>query len=398
MKKTLIIHDTFLYRGGGERLIIMMANALKADIASGFFSTGSYDLRKQGFTGKMISLMSPGFLHDFSWLPTRIAFVLKNGLRHFGLKWAFSRNAKKLKKDYDIIIMSGDCLSAVKHFKRKKIIYYCHTIPRYLFDQKETYEKKVPKSMLFAYQRMTKRFRKAYLKDLKKIHTLVTNSKNTQKRIKVFTKRDAQILYPPVDTTFFTPLLSDEGRVTSDEKNRQQKTLNSELSTRNYFLSFARLSSIKRVDRIVTAFQKMPEEKLILTYGKNDPEKEKIFTMIEGYKNISAICSPDDEELRKLIQEATATIYVPVDEDFGMSPVESMACGTPVIGVNDGGLKETILDGETGILIHPECKPSDIVKAVKKIQTLGDLSDNCQKRAEEFGLKHFEEELRKICS
>jgi glycosyltransferase involved in cell wall biosynthesis len=59
-----------------------------------------------------------------------------------------------------------------------------------------------------------------------------------------------------------------------------------------------------------------------------------------------------------------------VDEDFGMSPVESMACGTPVIGVNDGGLKETILDGETGILIHPECKPSDIVKAVKKIQTL----------------------------
>jgi glycosyltransferase involved in cell wall biosynthesis len=69
--------------------------------------------------------------------------------------------------------------------------------------------------------------------------------------------------------------------VTSDEKNRQQKTLNSELSTRNYFLSFARLSSIKRVDRIVTAFQKMPEEKLILTYGKNDPEKEKIFTMIE---------------------------------------------------------------------------------------------------------------------
>jgi hypothetical protein len=49
-------------------------------------------------------------------------------------------------------------------------------------------------------------------------------------------------------------------------------------------------------------------------------------------------------------------------------------------------------------LIHPECKPSDIVKAVKKIQTLWDLSDNCQKRAEEFGLKHFEEELRKICS
>lgn len=92
--------------------------------------------------------------------------------------------------------------------------------------------------------------------------------------------------------------------------------------------------------------------------------------MIEGHSNISAICSPDDQELRELIQGATATIYVPVDEDFGMSPVESMACGTPVIGVNDGGLKETIIDGKTGILIHPDCKSSDIADAVKKIQTL----------------------------
>jgi glycosyltransferase involved in cell wall biosynthesis len=53
--------------------------------------------------------------------------------------------------------------------------------------------------------------------------------------------------------------------------------------------------------------------------------------------------SPSDEELRTLIRGAKATIYVPVDEDFGMSPVESMACGTPVIGVDDGGLKESII-------------------------------------------------------
>jgi glycosyltransferase involved in cell wall biosynthesis len=141
----------------------------------------------------------------------------------------------------------------------------------------------------------------------------------------------------------------------------------------------------------------MPDEKLILTYGKNDPERENIFSMLEGYSNITAICSPNDHELRQLIQEATATIYVPVDEDFGMSPVESMSCGTPVIGVNDGGLKETIINGGTGILIHPECKPSNIADAVKKITRLGDLSHQCQKRAEEFGLKQFEKELKGLC-
>lgn len=205
MSKILVLHDTFLYRGGGERLILMIANALEADIASGFFSPGSYNLREQGFKGKMIPLMPHIFLHDFAWMPAKMAFVFKNGLRHFGLKWAFSVKTRALKKDYDIIIMSGDCLSAVKNFRRKKIIYYCHTIPRYLFDQREAYERKVPKSMLMVYQYMTNKFRKAYLKDLKKIKILLTNSKNTQKRIKTFTKRDATILYPPVDTDFFKP-------------------------------------------------------------------------------------------------------------------------------------------------------------------------------------------------
>lgn len=84
--------------------------------------------------------------------------------------------------------------------------------------------------------------------------------------------------------------------------------------------------------------------------------------------------SPSDEELRTLIRGAKATIYVPVDEDFGMSPVESMSCGTPVIGVNDGGLKESIIDGKTGILIDARCHPEDIQDAVREIQTLGDLS------------------------
>ena len=88
---------------------------------------------------------------------------------------------------------------------------------------------------------------------------------------------------------------------------------------------------ILRVDRIVTAFQSLPEEKLIITYGKNDPERQKIANMVNGYKNIEMRLSPSDTELRDLIRGAKATIYVPVDEDFGMSPVESMACGTPVI-------------------------------------------------------------------
>lgn len=371
--KTLVLHDTFLYRGGGERLVLMIANSLGADIASGFFSPGSYNLREQGFQWAMIPLMPDIFLHEFRWLPSRLAFVMKNGLRHFGLKWAFSINARKLRNKYDTIILSGDCLSATGHFHGKKVLYYCHTIPRYLFDQREQYEQKVPKIMLYPYRFLTGLFKKAYLRDLAKIKHLLTNSKNTQKRIKTFTGRDAEILYPPVDTEFFCP-----------ENTTVEKA---------YFLSFARLSSIKRVDRIVAAFQEMPDKKLVITYGKNDPEKEKIQLMVHWYPHIEMQESPSDSQLRELIRGAIATIYVPVDEDFGMSPVESMACGTPVIAVDDGGLKESVVDGKTWILIDPRCDASDIIGAVKKLPQYHLTSEDCVERAADFSLEKFSAQL-----
>ncbi len=124
------------------------------------------------------------------------------------------------------------------------------------------------------------------------------------------------ILYPPVDTTRFSP----------GEKN----------TAHEYFLSFARLSPPKRVDVIIDAFREMPEKRLIFTYGKNDPEKEKILAKIHAFPNIEAIESPDDAVLISLIRGALAVIYIPINEDFGMTPVESMACGIPVIGVDEG--------------------------------------------------------------
>ena len=168
------------------------------------------------------------------------------------------------------------------------------------------------------------------------------------------------------------------------------------INEKDYFLSFARLSSIKRVDCIVSAFQQMPDKNLIITYGKNDPDKQKIMSMIEGYKNIEMRQSPSDDELRELIRGAQATIYVPVDEDFGMSPVESMSCGTPVIGVNDGGLKESIIDGETGILIDKKCSPEDIMEAVKSLKKTPAQSAACVKRAGDFSLDSFQKHLKEI--
>jgi glycosyltransferase involved in cell wall biosynthesis len=256
----------FSTKGGGERLVLMIANVpLEADIASGFFSPGSYNLREQGFKWAMIPLMPWFFLHEFTWMPRKMAFIFKNGLRHFGLKWAFSMNVEET----------------------QRYLRYCY--PQWwlpllcvILRGKKSSTTATPYRdiSLIKGNNMSKKSQKSYsiltvwwlpysgrpISEISvKSRYLLTNSKNTQKSIKTFTDRDAEILYPPVDTDFFCP---------ADTSAR--KTI---------FSPLRRLSSIKRVDRIVAAFQEMPEERLIITYGKNDPEKQNI-KMVEGYTNI----------------------------------------------------------------------------------------------------------------
>ncbi len=359
-KKICILHDTFLYRGWWERLIIQMAKAIKSDLASGFFDKQSHKPRELGFKGKLIEVSNP---------------VFKKWFRHIKLKLAFLFKTKFL-KEYNTVIFSWDCLSAVRNCnKNTKKIYYCHTPPRYLFDQKKQYLKKIPLLLRPIYLIVLNIFKWMYLKDLSKIDIIITNSKNTQIRLKKFTWKKSIIIYPPIVISLFKPL-----------KTRK-----------DYYFSFARLSSIKRVDKIVEAFRQMPNKKLIFTYWMNHPDKDKIFTMIKWFKNIIPIISPDDESLRKLIAESIATIYIPVDEDFGMSPLESMACGVPTIWVNDGWLKETIIDWKTWILIGKEAKIEDIKNAVKKLdlKTSIKMKNDCILQAKKFSLEEFEKKVKK---
>ncbi|MCK9272192.1 glycosyltransferase [Candidatus Gracilibacteria bacterium] len=359
-KKTIIVHDTFLYKGGGERLIIMMAKALKADIASGFFSHGSFDLRYEGFEGKMIPISSE---------------VFKKGLRHIKLKFSFLFNTKFL-KDYDTIIFSGDCISAVRNAKKDaKKIFYCHTPPRYLYDLRELYLKKVPFLLRPFFNLASIFFRKMYERDIKKMDLILTNSINTKNRIKEYLGLDSIIVYPPVILDRFKYI-----------------------SQGNYYLSFARLAGAKRVDTIVKAFQNMPDKKLKIIHGINDPQKEEIIELSKGYKNIEVIPSPNDEQFYNYIGNCIATIYIPVNEDFGMSPVESMSAGKPCIGVNEGGLKESIINGKTGILIPEGASVDNLIQAIQTLtpEKALQMKSDCEARAKDFSYENFEKEINNI--
>jgi len=107
-------------------------------------------------------------------------------LRHLKLKFSFLFKTGFLKK-YDTVIFSGDCISAVKNCNpQSKKIFYCHTPPRYLYDLRHLYVKKIPFILRPAFYIVSYIFKKMYESDISKMDLILTNSKNTQKRIKEF--------------------------------------------------------------------------------------------------------------------------------------------------------------------------------------------------------------------
>jgi len=339
--------------------MIMMQKALGCDLATWFVSKGSFDLKKEWVNGKIYEISSE---------------IFKKWFRHIKLKWAFLFKTKFL-KDYDNIIFSGDCLSAVRNCKKNaKKIYYCHTPPRYLYDLRGEYLKKVKWYLRPAFELISFVFKRMYESDIKKMDLILTNSKNTQKRLKKFLGYDSKILYPPVRLDEFKWI-----------------------EQWDYYLSFARLADAKRVDHIVEAFKKMPDKKLVVVYWENDPQKNKIFDLAKWYKNIIFKTFPWNVWFYECVGKAIATIYIPIDEDFWMSPVESMAAWKPVLWVNEGWLKETIIHKKTGYLIPEWWKVEDIVDAIKNHLTPEKclaMKSDCEARAKDFSYEEFERQIR----
>jgi glycosyltransferase involved in cell wall biosynthesis len=224
-----------------------------------------------------------------------------------------------------------------------------------------------------AFKAFCKYIRWDFNRNIKYVDKFVCNSKNVQTRIKKYTGYDAEVIYPPVDI--------------QDYKFIKQG---------DYYLSTARLEDHKRVELIVRAFMEMPDKKLVVASGGLllEPLKE----LAKEAKNISFTGWTTKNELVKLMGECIASIYIPIDEDFGISPVESMAAGKPVIGVNDGGLKETITNGKTGILCPTNIEIHDVINAINEITPTKALSMrvNCEESCRNFSVEKFKSSFHQL--
>ena len=164
----------------------------------------------------------------------------------------------------------------------------------------------------------------------------------------------------------------------------------SEKKRKDVYLCVGRFVPYKKIDVIIKAFKQMPDKKLLLIgdgYGAR-----KIAPLLQHVPNITWLGYKNDAELIRLIQESKACIFA-AKEDFGIMCVEAQACGTPVIALNNGGYKETVIDGETGYLFDFQTEES-IRKAVKKFEEKPlENHQLIRKNAERFSAERFHMEL-----
>jgi glycosyltransferase involved in cell wall biosynthesis len=228
-----------------------------------------------------------------------------------------------------------------------------------------------------------------YWLGLKMMNITIANSENIKNRLWKFSHQKTDyIIYPPIDI--------DKFKNQEPVRRSDNGSLASEGGQNDYFLSTGRVERLKRIPDIISAFQKMPDKKLIVASG--GPDLEKIKQMAVGYDNIKIVGWVSDEELKNYIGNCLATIYIPIDEDFGMTPLESMSAGKPCIGVAEGGLLETIIDEKTGKFIPAKYTIDDIVTAVNWLtqEKCLAMKQDCEGQSKKFSKEIFVEKMKEV--
>jgi glycosyltransferase involved in cell wall biosynthesis len=311
MNKSAVLYDYMQVKGGAESVTLTLCNEIPdMDLVTAFMSPEAFP------KGPIVE----------ERIKTLISPTTRPGLQVLKSALAFEHKTKFL-RDYETLIFSGSVAPlAVKYSRAEKNIYYCHTPPRFVYDLRDYYLDAATLLQRPALKALIAYLQPRYEDAIGRMDKVFANSKNVQDRLQRFLGVDSEVLYPPVDTDRFKWL--GEG---------------------NYFLSTARLEPLKRVDLIVKAFKQLPDQKLIVTSGGSQLEPLKKLAV--DAPNIEFTGWVTEERLAELIGHCRATIYIPKNEDFGMSPAESIAAGKPVIAVDEGGVCETVTDGISGILM-----------------------------------------------
>ncbi len=275
-------------------------------------------------------------------------------------------------EQYDILLSSSYAVAKGILTRPNQLhISYVHTPMRYAWDLQNLYLRQtgLDRKMIGFLARLILHYMRLWDQaSANRVDIFLANSRHTAGRIWKTYRREAEVIYPPVDTEYFTP--ANQGG--------------------EYYLTISRLVPYKRIDLIVQAFSEMPDKKLVVIGDGPDCRKLRA----QAGKNVTFLGYQPKETLRQYMQNAKAFVFAAL-EDFGITPVEAQACGKPVIAYRGGGALETVVEGVSGIFF-PEQSVESLRFAVQDFETRQHQFDSVtiRQNAERFRKNRFIEEIK----
>jgi glycosyltransferase involved in cell wall biosynthesis len=273
---------------------------------------------------------------------------------------------------YDLVISnkSGFCHGVRTAGARRKALHvcYCLTPTRFLWQFDHYREREQLGAAASAVlQPVLALLRQWDWAAAHRVDHFIAISTTVQQRIKAIYSRESVVIHPPVNTDFYT---SDPHNPPSD-----------------YYLIVSRLIPYKRIDLAVQAFNQLPHEKLVIVGAGRDLAA----LQAQAGPNITFLGRQSNEHVRELMRGCKAFLF-PGLEDFGIAPVEAMACGRPVIAYGAGGALDTLVPGVTGELFAEQSVAS-LITTLECFDAGAYDPAVCRTRAEQFSAANFREQL-----
>ncbi len=366
--RVALVHDWLNGMRGGEQVLQAIASIFpRAGIYTLFYDPDmiSADIRKHEIKTSFIQNLPMRRKHYRHYLP-----LFPKAIERFNFKNA------------DLVISTSHCVAKGAVTGENTLhICYCFSPMRYVWDRFDDYFRK-DKINAIRYRfisYMAKRLRAWDRKSSRRVDLFIADSNFVSKRIEKYYQRPSKVIFPPVDTDFYTPGPS---------------------SRQGYFLLAGALVPYKKGEIVIEAFREL-DEKLVVT--GDGPELIPLANMAS--KNVEFTGWIDRETLREYYRGCKALIF-PGVEDFGIVPVEAQSCGKPVIAYGEGGINDTVIapfvdeidrfGGFKSGLFFKNQTAEDIRMALKVFPTLSFDSPEIHKHAARFSREKFFAQMNEL--
>lgn len=354
--KVALVHDYLTQDGGAERVLRVFQELFPDAPTFVLFhhpSTPNLLLQEKNIHTTFLQYL-PFIKHHYQWYLPLMPFATE---RH---------NIQ----NFDVVISSTSAFAkGIITGPGTLHISYCHTPTRYLWTDTHSYihELNYPWIVKAALPSIISRLRLWDQMSAQRVDHFIANSEIVKERIQKFYRRDARVVYPPIDISTYSPAPHPE----------------------DYFLTGGRIVSYKKFDLVVQAFNRLGLPLKIFGTGTEEASLRAL-----ALPNIEFLGRVEDEKLKELYRNAIAFIN-PQVEDFGLTAIESMASGRPVIAFAEGGALETVKEQVNGLFFYEQSWEA-IADTVLHFDHARFVPEEVRASVEKFDVLQFKKQFQNI--